>query len=64
MRRKRSEEKEDWEGDVHCKKRLALSPSPAGMSLTKHSLVSNIPAGDGKTANLFFYSAWDEEILL
>jgi hypothetical protein len=46
---------------VHCKKRLATFPSPAGMSLTilslggsvikffppRESLVSNIPAGDG-----------------
>ncbi len=37
-----------------------IFPSPAGMSLTKLSLagnnlnlVSDIPAGDGKTANLF-----------
>jgi hypothetical protein len=34
---------------IHCKKKLAVSPSPAGMSLTKLSL-----AVDGKTANLFF----------
>ncbi len=55
---------------LHCKKRLAIFPSPAGMSLTKLSLggnndviyklfppresfVSDIPAGDGKTANPF-----------
>jgi hypothetical protein len=29
---------------VHCKKRFAIFPSPAGMSLTKLSLVGNIPA--------------------
>jgi hypothetical protein len=55
---------------MHCKKGLAVFPSPAGMSLTKlslggknlyktslfpprESLVSDIPAGDGKMANLF-----------
>jgi hypothetical protein len=52
---------------VHCKKRLAVFPSPAGMSLTKLSLwpeiiklspsrenlVNDMPAGDGKTANPF-----------
>ncbi len=51
---------------VHCKKRLAVFPSPAGMSLTKLSLAGNnliipgqtefvrdIPTGDRKTANLF-----------
>jgi hypothetical protein len=51
---------------VHCKKMLAGFPSPAGTTLTKlflagknllfpswESLVSDIPAGDGKTANLF-----------
>ncbi len=52
---------------VHCKKRLAVCPSPAGISLTKlslagnfyklfpsrESLVNDIPAGDGKTAVLF-----------
>jgi hypothetical protein len=26
---------------VHCKKRLSIFPSPAGMSLTKLSLVGN-----------------------
>ncbi len=51
------------------KKRLAIFPSLAGMSLTKlsqagknlstvfpsrESLVSDIPAGDGKTAYLFY----------
>ncbi len=54
---------------LHCKKRLAVFPSPAGMSLTKLSLggnnliipgqwefgtVSDIPAEDGKIANLFY----------
>jgi hypothetical protein len=49
---------------VHCKKKLAIFPPPAGMSLTKlflggnnfpprKSLVSDIPSGDGKTANPF-----------
>ncbi len=50
---------------VHCKKRLAIFPPPAGMSLTKlslagnnlinharESLISDIPAGDKKFANL------------
>ncbi len=36
---------------------FAIFPSPAGMSLTKfplrESLVSDIPAGDGKIVNLF-----------
>jgi hypothetical protein len=49
------------------KKKLAVFPSPAGMSFTKLSLVgkslkflaresldSDIPAGDGKIANLFY----------
>ncbi len=52
---------------VHWKKRLAIFPSPAGMSLTKlfldgnfqifsarESLVSDIPAGDGKNDNHFY----------
>ncbi len=47
---------------VHCKKRLTIFPllsltklSLAGKKLmtTRESLVSDIPAGDGKTANLF-----------
>ncbi len=54
---------------LHCKKELAVFPSPAGMSLIKlflggnnlvfsrpervWSLVSDIPAGDGKMANSF-----------
>jgi hypothetical protein len=57
-----------WEIEyLHCKKELAIFPSPAGMSLTKlslggkktklfpprKSLISDIPAGDGKTANSF-----------
>ncbi len=33
---------------IHCKKKLVIFPSPAGMSLTKL-----IPAGEGKIANLF-----------
>jgi hypothetical protein len=43
---------------IHCKKRLAVFPSREGMSLTKLSLAGNnlsdIPAKDGKTANLFY----------
>jgi hypothetical protein len=47
---------------LHCKKRLPIFPSPAGMSPTKlslagnirESLVSDIPAGDGKIGNLFY----------
>ncbi len=51
---------------IHCKKRFAIFPSPAGMSLTKlslgrntvfpsrESLVSDIPAGDGKIMKLFY----------
>jgi hypothetical protein len=48
---------------IHCKERLAVFPSPAGMSLTwtgiikfflaRESLVSDVPAGDERTANLF-----------
>jgi hypothetical protein len=52
---------------MRCKKRLAILPNPAGMSLTKlslagnnliipgqrESLVSDIPAGDWKIANIF-----------
>ncbi len=52
---------------AHCNKELAVFPSPAGMSLIKlflggnnlvffpprESLVSDIPAGDGKIANSF-----------
>ncbi len=44
---------------LHCKKTLSFFPSPAGMSLTKLSLagkislVSDIPAGNGKNDNLF-----------
>ncbi len=29
-------------GELHCKKRLAVFPSPAGISLTKLSLAGNI----------------------
>jgi hypothetical protein len=38
---------------LHCKKGIAIFPSPDGMSLT--SLAIDIPAGDGKIAS-FFYS--------
>jgi hypothetical protein len=40
---------------LHCKKRLAVFPSPAGMSLTKLSLAGNndVPAGDGKIGKPF-----------
>jgi hypothetical protein len=53
---------------VHCKKRLAVFPSPARMSLTivslglPGSLVSDIPAGDGKTASLFLQCSSPEAI--
>jgi hypothetical protein len=52
---------------VHCKNRFTIFPSPAGMSLTKlslaagnnltsrESLVSDIPAWDGKIDNLFLH---------
>jgi hypothetical protein len=56
---------------LHCKKRLADSPSPGGMSLTtlpwpwkmelfpaKESLVSDMPAGYVKTPNLFLQSVF------
>jgi hypothetical protein len=54
--------KKKRKSSVHCKKRFVIFPSPAGMSLTKlslagnnwQSLVSDIPAEDGKTANSFF----------
>jgi hypothetical protein len=53
---------------VHCKKKLTIFPSPAGMSLTKLSLagtreclVSDIPAGDGKITNLFVQCTWAVE---
>jgi hypothetical protein len=47
---------------LHCKKRLAIIPTPAGMSLAKLSqaennrenLVSDITAGDGKISLSFF----------
>ncbi len=50
---------------LHCKKRLAAFPSPAGhlqnspwpwiikLCPARESLESDIPAGDGKIANLF-----------
>jgi hypothetical protein len=59
---------------AHCKKRFEVFPSPAGMSQTKlsldgnhllipvpsrESLVSDIPAGDRKTANLFLQCLFD-----
>jgi hypothetical protein len=48
--------------NIHCKKRLVIFPSPAGMSLTnfslagkfKFGLVRDIPAGDGKIDKLFY----------
>jgi hypothetical protein len=60
---------------LHCKKRLAVFPSLAGMSLTKLSLagtnliipgqgefgISDIPAGDGKTCNLFYSAVYPLE---
>ncbi len=51
---------------IHCEKRLATFPSPAGMSLTKLSLAGNnqiifrqgefgdIPAEDGKSLTIFY----------
>jgi hypothetical protein len=57
--------------DIHRKKRFASFPSPSGMSLPNSpwagimtsllnyscpgEVVSDIPAGDGKLVNLFFY---------
>jgi len=62
-----------FKGSLHCKKELAIFPSPAGMSLTKlsgwektklfpprKSLISDIPAGDGKTANSFLQCSHDD----
>jgi hypothetical protein len=56
---------------LHCKKRFATSPSPAGLSLTnlsragiirffppRKSLVSDIPAGNGIVSNLFWKKRW------
>jgi hypothetical protein len=52
------------EHTVHCKKRLAVFPSPAGMSLSaRESLVSNILAGDEKTANFFYTVTGDRRML-
>ncbi len=42
---------------VHCKKRLAIFPSPAGMSLTKLSLAGNILAGKEKSLTFFSVNA-------
>jgi hypothetical protein len=47
-------EQKNFTDRMHCKKRLAIFPFPAGMSLTQLSLVSGITAGDGKIANLFY----------
>jgi hypothetical protein len=60
-------QKENPNEVLHCIKRLASFPSPAGLSLTKlswpgiiklfpakESLVSDIPAWDGKNDNLFY----------
>jgi hypothetical protein len=44
---------------LHCKKSLKIFPSPAGMSLT--SLVSDLPTGDGKIANLFLQWYWPHQ---
>ncbi len=51
---------------LYTVKRLAIFPSPAGMSLTiinlfpaKESLVSDIPAGEGKIVNCY-YSVYPE----
>ncbi len=61
---------------VHCKKWLSVFPSPAGMSLTKLSLVGNNlifpghgefgkwhPGWDVKTANLFLQFKYCSMIL-
>ncbi len=45
---------------LHCKKRLAVFPSPAGMPLTKLSLAGN-NLGDRKTANLFLLCKSDKK---
>jgi hypothetical protein len=39
---------------VHCKNRLANSPSPAGMSLTKLSLAVTSLLGKGKSLTFFY----------
>ncbi len=39
---------------LHCKKRLAIFLYPARDAPARESLVSDIPAGDGKIANLFY----------
>ncbi len=41
-------------GVLHCKKRLMIFPSPAGIKFPpREGLGSDIPAGDGKMVNLF-----------
>ncbi len=55
-----------FRGTLYCNNRLVVFPSPAGMSLTRkiykfparESLVSDILAGDGKTANHFLQCSW------
>ncbi len=44
--------------ELHFQKRFAVFPSPAGITKlfpARDSLVSDIPAGDGKIAKLFFH---------
>ncbi len=53
-------------GLAHCKKKLMIFLSPPGCHIptlpgresARESLVSDIPAGDGKIANLFYSAAW------
>jgi hypothetical protein len=39
---------------IHCKKRFAPFPGIIKLFPPRESLVSDIPAGDGNVANLFF----------
>jgi hypothetical protein len=48
---------------VHCKKRLAIFPSPAGMSLIKLSLVGNYFIIPGQESLVSDISAGDEKIV-
>ncbi len=50
---------------LHCKKRFAIFPGIIKLFPTRESLVSDIPAGDGKIVNLF-YSVWElmEKVLI
>jgi hypothetical protein len=48
--------------EVHCQKRFAVFPSPAGMSLIKLSLAgNNLMAGAGNPITFFIvYRSWQE----